>query len=217
MIYYIFLLIVAFVCFLCIRSTYRSYVAKKTRQFWTKVIVFGGILFYVLFANELIPGSKTYYDYRYTKSLLGKAIKLDNVFTYESYREPLLGDGYSMYVYGIDDETAEYFRNPKKAFFSDFPVNSSYNTNWLRKKWSKCPIEESDTPFRKFALSEYDYHSQHPPTKLENVQRLIHVMLNEKGNYYAYSAMLHNESVWNISFYLLSPKNNLLIVVYSKM
>lgn len=217
LIYWTFLTGVAAVFILCVYWTYRAYKEKTKFQFWSRVIVLGGILFYILFVNELIPGSNTYFDYRYTKKVLGKAIKLNDVFTYESYREPLLGDGYSMYVYRIDDETAEYFRNPKKSLFSDFPANNSYNTDWLKKKWSKCPIEESDTVFRKFALSEYDYHSQYPPTKLEKVQKIIHSMLNEKGNYYAYSAMLHNESVWNISFYVLSPKNNLLIVIYNDM
>lgn len=168
MIYYIFLVIVTFVSFLCLRWIYRSFVAKKKLQFWTLVIVFGGMFFFVLFVNEFIPGSNTYFDYRYTKRVVGKAIALDDVYIYESYREPLLGDGYSLFVYEINEEAADDFRKPSESFFSDFPFDKSEQTGWRRKNWSKCPIEESDTLFRKYALSEYNY--QQPLTALDKVR-----------------------------------------------
>lgn len=216
MIYYIFLTIVVFIAFLCVRSTYRLYVAKKKLQFWTQVIVFGGILFFVLFVNELIPGANTYYDYKYTKPIVGKAIALDEVFIYESYREPLLGDGYSLYVYGIDDETAKNFRNPSKSFFSDFPLREPYHYKWICKSWTKCPIDTADRLFRKYALSEFEYGSSGPPSQLKKAQKLIHVMLNEKGNYYAYRAFMHGENrVGDITLFVLCPKRKKLIAIYS--
>ena len=205
----------AFVFFLCVRSTYRAFFTKTKRQFWTQVIVFGAILFYVMFVNELIPGSTTYYDYKYTKKIVGKGIKLDHIYSNESYVELLLPDGYAMYVYGIDDEAAIHFMDPNEKFFSDFPSREPFHYNWTCKNWTKCPIDTADFRFRKSALGEYNKRPNYPSTKIGNAKKFILGMLNEKGNYYAYRAYMNGENwVGDITFYVLSPKRKKLIVIY---
>ena len=81
-------------------------------------------------------------------------------------------------------------------------------------------MDSSKIEYRQFALSEYDYVKQGPPTELERVQSTLGRILEEEGNYYAYRA--HHPSggegsVWNISFYILSPEKGWLVAIYSDM
>ena len=71
---------VAVVFALCVYWTVRAYKTKTKAQFWSRVIVLSSVVFFILFVNELIPGSKTFFDYRYTKKIVGKRVKLNDVF-----------------------------------------------------------------------------------------------------------------------------------------
>jgi hypothetical protein len=178
---------------------------------------FGGIVLAILFTNELLPGSKMYYDYKFTRNVTGRSMTLYNVYTYESYREPLIGDGYSLYLHKFDEESSGYFRNPDETFFTNHPFDPREVTDWERKNWTKCPIDSTDSSFRKFALGEHDYLGRSRLTELDRVQEVIRDILNKEGNYYAYSANWHGGEVWNISFYVLSPEDGWLVAIYSDM
>lgn len=205
---------------LCIFGIYRmmiSYERKNRFQFWFVSLLLGGIVLAILFTNELLPGSSAYYNYKFSKSVTGRSMSLGNVYTYESYREPLLGDGYSLYIDKFDQESSNYLLKPSKTFFTDYPFNPKEKSGWITKNWTKCPFDTTDLSYKEFALGETYSYGKSSVTKLDKVQLVVADLLNREGNYYAYRARLLGESVWNISFYVISPKDGWLLTIYNDM
>jgi hypothetical protein len=216
LLYWSFITGVIAICLWLMYAIYRSYKRRNRIQAWLTWLLLGGFITLILFVNELIPGSNAYYDYRYTKSILGEGILLDEIYEYESYVDPLLGDGYSFYVYGISEENGDYFTHPDSTFF-DFPFGEYANGREV-KNWCQTPSMKEDSIYRSFALSEEDSYFPVRKTKLSGVQKFIGSLLNEEGNYFAYNASGPGmDVVTDISFYVLSPKNKWLIAVYSYM
>ena len=203
---------------LCIFAIYRMYLKyeRKNRfQFWFASFFFGGIILAILFTNELLPGSKMYYDYSYSRRVTGRSMTLYNVYTYESYREPLLGDGYSLYLYKFDEESSHYFRNPNETFFTNHPFDLREPTDWATRNWTRCPIDVADSSLRKFALGEHSSLRALQLTELDQVQEVVKDLLRKKGNYYAYRANWNGgDWVQDISLYVLSPEDGWLIAIY---
>ncbi|NVK63797.1 MAG: hypothetical protein HWE22_04385 [Flavobacteriales bacterium] len=212
--YWSFITGVIVVCLWLMYGVYRSYERKNRIQAWLTWFLLGGFITFVLFVNDLIPGSNAYYDYRYTKSILGEGILLDEIYEYESYVEPLLGDGYSLYVYGISEENGDYFAHPDSTFF-DFPFGERANGEQV-KNWRGTRSMKEDSIYLSFALGEENHYLPVRKTKLSSVQKLIGALLNEEGNYFAYNAREHSENfVSDITLYVISPKNRWLIAIYS--
>lgn len=215
LIYWLFITGVIVVCLFLMFRLYLSYQRRNKVRVWIAWILLGGFIGCILFVNELIPGSDAYYDYQYTKRILGKGILLDEVYTYESYREPLLGDGYSMYVYEFSEENANYFSDPSQLFFDNFPFGTDASNEHV-KNWQQSPTTSIDSIYRRFALSEYSSFGPKEETDLLKAERLIGALLNEKGNYFAYRARVPEEDwVTDITFFALCPKKKWLIAIYS--
>lgn len=199
---------------------YLKYQQKNRLQSWLSWFFLGAFVVFLLFVTEVFPGASAYYDYRYSKRILGKGMLLNEIYAHEGPRDFLLGDGYSLYVYGMSESNASSFYEPHETFFSNYPSKTRSGSKSQRRSWTRTPLVSSDSLFRRFALQEWDYSmfGQRTPvvkTKTDRIEELMGTLLEEEGNYYAYDAYMHGTStVGNISFYVLSPKDKWLMVIY---
>ena len=93
------------------------------------------------------------------------------IYESKSHRD-FNGDGYSIWINEIDENTANYFKNPNDAFFTDYP-RTELRDHWKYKLWQRTPFDKKEQKFIDFAhcsLDTFDF-------ELED-------LLNEKGNYY---------------------------------
>ena len=51
------------------------------------------------------------------------------IYEYETERA-FNGDGYSIWIYKLDNETAHYFKNPKEEFFTKYP-SMELRSHWM--------------------------------------------------------------------------------------
>jgi hypothetical protein len=128
----------------------------------------------------------------------------DSIYEYESKRD-FNGDGYSIWIYEIDDKTANYFKNPDVEFLNDYP-NSEFRDDWKTEFWKKTPFDKTEQEYLDFAhksLDEFDFE--------------LDDLLNESGNYYAYEYYLHDfgklKFVGNIDFYIICPLRKIIVKI----
>lgn len=129
----------------------------------------------------------------------------DLIYEYETERV-FNGDGYSIWIYKIDDQTADYFKNPKDEFFNEHP-KTELRSHWQSEFWKRTPFDKEEQKFLDFAHSELDGLA----FKLED-------LLYENGNYYAYEYYVQNLGklkfiTGNIDFYILCPNRKLIVKI----
>ncbi len=116
------------------------------------------------------------------------------------------GDGYSIWIYEIDNSTASYFKNPNDAFFSKHP-RTELRSHWESEFWKKTPFDQAEQMFLDFAYSS-----------LDDLEFELDDILNEEGNYYGYEYFMHdfNDStayVGDIDFYVICPKRKIIVII----
>lgn len=114
------------------------------------------------------------------------------------------GDGYSISIFEIDVNTAEYFKNPDETFFKKHPYRP-FRKDWEYESWKKTPFESKEQTFLDFA-----YHD------IENLNFTLNDLLNEKGNYYGYQYYLmklseNRSHVMNIDFFIICPIRKIIV------
>lgn len=162
---------------------------------------------------RIIPGSDLVWrpiekvqEKTYNKELTGFEFNFgESIYKYESQRD-FNGDGYSIWIYKIDDQTVEYFKNPKEEFFNQYP-QTELRSHWQSEFWKSTPFNKEEQKFFDFAHSE-----------LNELEFELEDLLNEKGNYYAYEYYIHDFGedrvyVGNIDFYILCPNRKLIVKI----
>ena len=127
------------------------------------------------------------------------------IFKYESERD-FNGDGYSIWIYEIDENTANYFKDPNEDFFTKHP-NRKYRKHWESEFWKRTPFNPKEQHFLEFANNT-----------LDNLEFELKDVLNEQGNYYAYQYYMHDFSdgtlyVGNIDFFVICPKRKIIVKI----
>lgn len=171
------------------------------------LILIPGIFWRILPGSDLVwrPIERVQ-EKKYNTELTGFEFNFgDSVYEYESKRG-FNGDGYSIWIYEIDDKTVQYFKNPKAAFFTDYP-NSEFRNDWETEFWKKTPLNKEEQKFLDFAHSS-----------LDKLDFELEDLLNEKGNYYAYEYYMHDFGedkvyVGNIDFYIVCPNRKLIVKI----
>jgi hypothetical protein len=160
------------------------------------------------FYFKLLPGSNLVWypiekaqERRYNIELTGFEFNDGElIYEYETQRA-FNGDGYSIWIYKIDDQTAEYFKQPKEEFFTKHP-RTGLRSHWEPEFWKKTPFDKQEQKFLDFADSS-----------LDDLDFELEDLLYEKGNYYAYEYYMHSFGVGNIDFYILCPKRKLIVKI----
>lgn len=209
-------LIIGFIGMLFVLWAYwswKTYKKKKNGLLTFQLIVFFGTLFWITWSMRIFPGSQAFYDRQYNKELTGKAFSTYLTFSHESPRA-FNGDGYSIWVYEFDQETAQLFSPPDNEFFSNFPIRPDYRSHWQQKKWDKTPLNQDEQKFLDFALSEFTPDDTDKAKKIQDTFDYIEKIMNEPGHYYAYNYYMHsNDYIGDIDFFIISPTDKKLIVI----
>ena len=131
------------------------------------------------FFYRILPGSELFWqpiekiqDKNHNEKLTGFEF-YDGKLIYEYETERFFnGDGYSIWIYELDEETAEYFKNPNASFFTEYPTTDLRN-DWESEFWKMTPFDKTEQKFLNFAHSS-----------LDTLNFELEDLLNEKGNYY---------------------------------
>ncbi|TGK82090.1 hypothetical protein EHQ24_12520 [Leptospira noumeaensis] len=149
----------------------------------------------------------------FTNDLTGLKFNTKEVFAYHSERA-WNGDGYSIQIFEISEETAQYFLTPKKDFFNEFPLLPEYQNHWTKVNWKKTPIQKNELLYLKFALDGSYNIEATINRKTEIPSKLVTSILNESNNYYAYFYNSHGDGwVGDIDLFIISPKRKMLIMI----
>lgn len=165
------------------------------------------------FYLRILPGSDIFWkpvekvqEKNYNEELTGFEFN-DGQLIYEYESERFFnGDGYSIWIYELDEKTSKYFKNPNTNFFTEYPSTEIRN-HWQTEFWKKTPFNESEQKFLDFAHSS-----------LDELDFELEDLLEEKGNYYSYKYYLHNYDkdksiVGNIDFYIICPDRKLIVKI----
>lgn len=172
----------------------------------------GWLLILLIFSGlvlKKLPGSDLFYwpfeviDSKiYTKNLTNKSFILKKpIHEWDSERH-FNGDGSSIAIYPLSEELSSYFSKPDSIFFKDYPKKGIRN-DWEVSNWTETPLKKEH--FSAFSFVSYlnDKSSDY------NLEEL----LNDSGNYYSFYFYQHYEFYGNVDFYILCPKEKILIVM----
>ncbi len=189
----------------------KSFRRKQKKNTTIYLVILLALIILPGFYFRLIPGSDLLWkpidriqERKYNQELTGFEFNDGKlIYKYESERA-FNGDGYSIWIYKIDDKTSEYFKSPPDQFFTQHP-STKIRSHWKPEFWKRTPFDKKEQKFLNFAhcsLDELDF-------ELED-------LLNENGNYYSYEYYMHNFSegtayVGNIDFYIICPKRKLMV------
>ena len=149
---------------------------------------------------QILPFSKNFYIKDRTTELTGKKFWSWEEFDYEEIS--VRGEGYTLDIYKYNQETADYFKNPNKDFFQNFPPEE-----YADIKWSKTPMNESEQEILKFATPFYGSWEG----EIVDRQDFIRKIANKPGSYYAY------EDGGSTNLYLIAPDKRLIILINHNM
>ena len=127
------------------------------------------------------------------------------IYEYETRRD-FNGDGYSIWIYELEEDASKYFKNPNTDFFVKYPKTNLRN-DWQVEFWKKTPFQKNEQKFIDFA---------HSP--LNTLEFELEDLLNEEGNYYGYEYYMHDFGdktifVGNIDFYIICPDRKLIVKI----
>ena len=126
--------------------TWRTFRRRKRKLFYFQLVVLLLGLFYITWWLEVFPGSSWYHERKANEEITGKAFTAKEVYVHESPRA-FNGDGYSIWVYELDEETATAFLNPEKNFFKIYPIKADSREKWSTKHWDRTPLKTDEEKF----------------------------------------------------------------------
>lgn len=189
-------------------AMYRALKANNKAKFYKFSIVLIILILIPGFYWKVLPGTSLFWgpiervqDRSYNQELTGLDFEYgEKVYQSETERS-FHGDGYSIWIYKLDPNAAEYFKNPNSTFYTHHP-DTEFRQEWRSEYWKKTPLKEKDKMFFQFAessLSELDFE-------------LIDVLV-EEGNYYAYEYKMHSYGIGNIDFFIICPERRLMVKI----
>lgn len=204
MIFYLIILIILIGLFIgltiWIIRLYRLLKKGNKKSFFIQATILTAIIIFLTWEMQIFPFSKNFYIQDRTTELTGKKFWSWEEFDYEEIS--VRGEGYTLDIYKYNQETAEYFKNPNKEFFLNFPPEE-----YADIKWSKTPMKESEQEILEFTTPIYGGWDG----EIVERQEFIRNIANKSGSYYSY------EDGGSTNLYLIAPKENLVILINHNM
>lgn len=194
------LVIAAFIFWLA--KIYRFYRQKRTKIAAVNSIIFGLLILYISWELRIIPLSADWDFRNKTKELTGKQFWSWNDYRYDEIG--IRGEGFTFEIYKLNDEVANYFENPDKAFFEQFPSKTFETT-----KWRETPIVDSELV--NFVTPMYGNWSYSLRKEILEKQLIVKQVANDKGSYYAVRRS------GGTDLYLISPKRKIIVYINHNM
>lgn len=141
------------------------------------------------------------------------------------------GDGFSIEVYQLDQESVEYYKNPPPDFFTNYPKRHYHLGEYVIFRWLKTPQRRDDIFKTSFANEDAYYES--PPIdsmngslgrvplicspedyhEIEKYLLYSKKILNTPGSYYSMFFCDHPYKLYAIDLFIISPKDGILIKI----
>ncbi|MCD4792267.1 MAG: hypothetical protein K8R54_03475 [Bacteroidales bacterium] len=198
----ILLILIAIIVGLIVWIFYLVKLFRKGRKksFAIQVSILALFLIFVTWKFQIFPRSKNFYIKERTEQLTGKSFWSWKEFSYEEIS--VRGEGYTLDIYKFNDEMANYFSNPDSAFFQKYPLDEETDI-----KWQQTPVSEIEKEILEFVTPIYVGWEG----EIVEKQDFIKNIANKNGSYYSYR---HGGST---NFYLISPKDKLIIMINHNM
>jgi hypothetical protein len=199
-IYLILFLVLLLLIVVSIYWLYRIYKFHKTgnkKAFRINLIIFLSLTTVVLWELRIIPLASDYDFRNKTIELTGKKFWSWNRFRYEDLG--VRGEGYTLEIYNLNSEMANYFKQPNVEFFEKYPTK-----NMCDMKWKKTPVDNSDKNTLEYMTPNYSGWGHEIVNKQEYIRRIA----NEPGGYYCYQGN---------DFYLISYKEKIILWINHNM
>jgi len=205
----------------CLLAGYYSFLAVLSWEVWClakkrrwigSMVVSSALVLVVVFPGivwGILPGSSIYLDRVQTRQLVGHSFLLGTPgLSYHTERS-FTGDGYSIEVYSISGRAASKLVSPTSDFFKSFPVRPDVRSHWEVGRWRETPSRPEDAEFIEFALVDHKLHGHDS----SNPQEIALKLLEQKGNFYSYFYHDPTDYLANVDFFILSPKERVLVIV----
>ena len=171
---------------------------------------------YICFIFGSESGIGVDYD---TKRDTGVEFSLKRKLAFENERT-FTGDGDSIIVYELDEETAKLFENPPSQFFAEYPKFEGRG-EYAEQHWKRSPVGNEEIRVLVHALREIPYLMVGSKVELEKLLRYVKHALKVKGAYYSFR-YFKEETVENfdssyMDFYVLVPRDRLYIYINRKI
>jgi len=204
MTFYLIILIVLFGLFvgliLWIYRLFKLYKKGKKKSFVIQTSILAFIIVMLTWELQLFPFSKNYYLKKQTTYLTGKSFWSWKEFNYDEWG--IRGEGYTLYIYNFNQNTADFFKSPDSVFFKKYPPKDVSGIHW-----TPTPVKKEDLEILEFATPIYGNWKG----EIVSRQEFIRKIATSEGAYYAYR---HGGST---AFYLISPKDRLVILINHNM
>ncbi len=180
-----------------IRNLFKIYKKGKKKSFTIQIAIFSIVAIILTWNLQIFPLSKKIYIRKTTTELTGQTFWSSRKIAYTE-----LDGCYSLYIYKFSQETADYFSNPDENFFTEFPPESKSDI-----RWTPTPIRAQDKTTLEFVTPTYAGWKE----RIIESQSLIRKIAETEGSYYSY------KQGGGTNFYLISPKDRLVILIYHNM
>jgi hypothetical protein len=211
MIFYliIFLILVAILVGFCIwiYRLIKLYKNGNKKSFWIQSTILATIIVIITWNLRIFPFSKNIYIKEQTELLTGKSFWSWELYDYEEIS--VRGEGYTIDIFEFDEKIAEYFKNPDSVFFEKYPIELDYRKNWTRNTWKKTPVIESEIEYLEHSTPHYGNWKGEIVERMEFVRELA----KKEGSFYAFN----NRGENNVDFFILCPKEKLIIMINHNM
>jgi hypothetical protein len=156
--------------------------------------------FVVTWKLQVFPLSKNLYIKKQCAVLTGKTFWSWKEFAYDEWG--VRGEGYTLDIYKFNDEVAQYFKNPDSTFFKTYPPKE-----YSSIRWTPTPVKSKDIDVLEFVTPIYLGWDG----EIVNRQKFIKDIATAPGSFYSF------KDGHGSDFYLISPKDKLIILINHNM
>ena len=186
--------------FIWIYRLIRLYRKGSKKSFIIQITILTLLVIFVTWEFHIFPLSENFFIKKQTTQLTGKSFWCWKEFSYDEWG--IRGEGYTLYIYRFNQETAEYFANPDSTFFMNYPLEINSQI-----QWTPTPVKNEEMEILEFATPLYAGWKGEIVTR----QDFIRAIATREGAYYAYK---HGGMT---DFYIISPKDRLVILINHNM
>lgn len=173
-------------------------VNRSWKAFWINTGLLTIITVAITWQLQVFPLSVNFWMKELTTELTGKKFWSWKELAYDEFG--VRGEGYTLYIFKFSEETEQYFRNPDESFFKDYPPSGKSEI-----RWTPTPVNGS-AAFDALTMATPNYANW--DDDLLARQDFIRQIASTEGSYYAYW-----QKRGNVDFYLIAPKQRLVIYI----
>jgi energy-coupling factor transporter transmembrane protein EcfT len=169
------------------------------RAFTLNLTLFLFLLLFIMWELRILPFSLTNDFKNKTEQLTGKKFWSWNNYRFDELG--IRGEGYTLEIYDLSSEIANYFKNPGEDFFQKFPLGQIASV-----KWQKTPVKQEDQEVLMFVTPTYAGWDK----EIIDKQSFIREIANKPGSYYSFKK-------GSTDFYLISPEKKIILWINHNM